>query len=86
MTPEGRDLVKFVTFFWRLGGSGDIYNSISMPNYCDVPYRDLGTCTKKGISASAKVWCVSYPVQASNTAPEDRDLEAFLGSGRGGDI
>lgn len=57
MTPEGRDLVKFVTFFgdWE-GLVIYIYNSTSMPKYCDEPYRDLGTCTKKGITAWDEVW------------------------------
>ena len=40
--------------------TGDIDNSISMPNYCDEPHSNLGTYTKKGVSAWTEVWSGSY--------------------------
>ena len=43
-----------------VGGAGDIYNSISMPNYCDGPYIRLGVYVNKVRSAWTEVWCGSY--------------------------
>jgi len=41
--------------FEILGGVGDINNSTSMSNYRDGPYRDLGMCVNKILSAWTKV-------------------------------
>ena len=41
--------------FVRLGGAGNMYNSISMPNYCDEPYSDLVLYVDKVHSAWTKV-------------------------------
>ena len=61
-------------FFWSLGGSGDIYNSTSLPNSCNEPYSDLGTYTKKGISAWTEVTSGAWPSRTSIMTPEGRDL------------
>ena len=55
LTPEGRSGQIF-EIFEILGGAGDINNSISMPNYCDGPFSDLGKCVNKVRSAWTEVW------------------------------
>ena len=50
--------------FEILGGAGDIYNSISMPNYCDGPYIRLGVYVNKVLSAWTEVWSGSYRSRA----------------------
>ena len=50
-----------------LGGAGDIYNSTSMPNYCDGPYIHLGVYINKVLSAWTKVWSSTWPSTASNS-------------------
>ena len=46
--------------FEILGGAGDIYNSTSMPNYCDGPYIHLGVYVNEVPSAWTEVWSDSY--------------------------
>ena len=41
--------------FKILGGTGDMYNSTSTPNYCDEPYVDLGMYVNKVLSAWTEV-------------------------------
>ena len=56
---------RFLRFFEFLGGAGDINNSISMPNYCDGPYLDLGVYVNKDSSAWAEVWTGAWLSRAS---------------------
>ena len=79
--------VVYYTFrgsFWAdfaifeiLGGAGDINNSISMPNYCDGPFSDLGKCVNKVRSAWTEVWTGNWPSRASIISPGGRDLDDF---------
>ena len=50
--------------FEILGEACDIYNSISMPNYCDGPYIYLGLYVNKVLSAWTEVWPGSYRSKA----------------------
>ena len=43
-----------------LSRAGDIYNSTSMPNYCDGPYIHLGVYVNEVPSAWTEVWSDSY--------------------------
>ena len=47
--------------FEILGGAGDIYNSISMSNYCDRPYIHLGRDVNKVLSAWTEVSIATWP-------------------------
>ena len=54
--------------FEIMGGAGDIYNSISMTNYWDEPYSDLGICVNTVLSAWTEVWtatCCPKPAKSS---------------------
>ena len=42
--------------FEIMGGAGDIYNSTSIPNYCDGPYIHLGVYVNEVPSAWTEVW------------------------------
>ena len=42
---------QILSFFLILGKTGDKHNSISLPNYCDEPYNDLGTYLNMVLSA-----------------------------------
>ena len=66
-------------------GAGDIYNSISIPNYCDGSNIRLGVYTSKGLSAWTEVWSGSDRPKARFWLPgvvvgKFRD---FSGSDRG---
>ena len=50
--------------FEVLGGAGDIYNSITTPNYCDEPYSALVRYVNKVLSALTEVWNGSYRARA----------------------
>ena len=52
MAPGGRSW----RFFLSTGGAGDIHNSISVLNYCDKPYGDLGMYVTNVPSAWIEVW------------------------------
>ena len=58
--------------FEILGGAGDINNSISMANYWDGPYRDLGICVSKVSRAWTEVWSGTNRARASVMAPGGR--------------
>ena len=57
-------------------GAGDIYNSISMPIYCDGPYIYLGRYITKVLSAWTEVWSGSYRSRARYWLP-GVDLHRF---------
>ena len=42
--------------FHDSGRAGNINNSISMPNYCDERYGDLGMYVNEVLSAWTEVW------------------------------
>ena len=50
--------------FEILGGAGDIYNSTTIPNYCDGPYIHLGVYVNEVPSAWTEVWSGSYRSRA----------------------
>ena len=53
-----------------------MYNSISMPNYCDEPYSDLVLYANKVLSAWTEVWSGSYRSRARYWLP-GVDLDRF---------
>ena len=59
LAPGGRIWADF-EILRLLGGAGDIYNSTSMPNYCDGPYIHLGVYVNEVPSAWTEVWSDSY--------------------------
>ena len=61
---------SFLADFRILGGVGDINNSISLLNYCDGPYSDLGVYVKKILSAWTEVWIGTW--RSSILAPGGR--------------
>ena len=67
-------------FFVLLGGAGDtcIDNSISMLNYCDGPYLDLGIYARKDRSAWTEVWTAPWSSRASVMAPGGFVIWAIL--------
>ena len=72
--------------FEILGGAGDIYNSISMPNYCDGPYIHLGVHVNEVPSAWTEVWSGSYRSRARFWLPGVAiwaDFRVLGDSGRG---
>jgi len=72
----GQRLLSLHAFFEILGGAGDINSSISIPNYCDGTYNDLGKCVNKDLSAWTEVW-------SGNCRSSKR---FFLPGGRSGQI
>jgi len=64
--------------FVLLGGAGDIYYSISMLNYCDGPYLDLGIYARKDRSAWTEVWTAPWSSRASVMAPGGFVIWAIL--------
>ena len=83
MAPGGRSEHIF-EIFEILGGAGDINDSISMTNYCDEPYIQLGLYANKVLSAWTEVWTGSYCSRARFWFPGvvvDR-FRYFLASGR----
>ena len=60
-----------------MGGAGDIYNSISMPNYCDGPYIHVGVYTNKDPSAWTEVLVSPWPSRASIMPPGGRSWAIF---------
>ena len=64
--------------FEILGGAGDVNNSISIPNYRNGLFSDLGKCVNKVLSAWADVWSATCPSSASIIAAEGRDLDIFF--------
>jgi len=75
MAPWGSRSGKNCNIFEILGGAGDKYNSISMPNDCDGPYSDLGVYAIKERSAWAEVWTAPWLSRASIMAPEGRSWQ-----------
>ena len=65
---RGSDLGRFRDFE-ILGGAGDIYNSTSMPTYCDGPYIHLGVYVNEVPSAWTEVWSDSYRSRARYWLP-----------------
>ena len=63
--------------FEILGGAGDIYNSISMPNYCDGSHIHVGVYTIKDTSALTDVLVSPWPSRASIMPPGGRCLGDF---------
>ena len=63
--------------FEILGGAGDIYNSISMPNYCDGSHIHVGVYTIKDTSALTDVLVSPWPSRASVMPPGGRCLGDF---------
>ena len=63
MSPGGRSGQIF-EIFEILGWAGDIYNSISVLNYCDGPYIHLGRYVNKVLSAWTEVWFGNYRSRA----------------------
>ena len=68
MGPKGRSGQIF-EIFQILGETGDINNSISMPNYCDGPYCDLGMYVDKVLSAWNELCTCAWPSRSSILAP-----------------
>ena len=79
--PQGRLLwlpgVAIWTIFEFLGEAGDVNNSTSMPNHQDEPYRDLGLCVNKVLSAWTEVWSGSCRTRTSIMATEGRSGQIF---------
>ena len=73
----GANLGRLFKFFKILGETGDKYNSISMPNYCDETYSNLGTYVHKVLSAGGTVATIPWSPMAPITAPGGRDLGDF---------
>ena len=64
--------------FEILGGARDIYNSISMSNYCDRVYIHLGQYVNKVLSAWTEFGTCTWPSMASIMDPGGRNLDRFL--------
>ena len=63
MGPGGRSGQNF-DIIQILGGAGDIYNSISMTDYCDGPYIHLGLHVNQVLSAWTEDWSGTYHSRA----------------------
>ena len=68
LSPGGRSGQIF-EIFEILGWAGDIYNSISVLNYCDGPYIHLALYANKVRSAWTELWSSSYRSRARFCLP-----------------
>ena len=73
---------QILEILYILGGAGDIYNSISMLNYCNGPYGDLSIYTTEDPSAWTEVWSIPWPSSARYWLPGGRSgqIARFLRS------
>ena len=77
LAPRGSRSGQIFDIFEILGGAGDIYNSISMPNYCDGSHIHVGVYTIKDTSALTDVLVSPWPSRASIMPPGGRCLGDF---------